>query len=77
MTDEATIIKRRVEASVLQAQMNAKEHGGNNATAAADLMCGFVLLSVKSGADPETALSAMWENAKVVVADFWPDAKPN
>lgn len=77
MTDKATIIKRRVEACVMQSQMNARNHGGDNATAAADLMCAFVLIAVKSGADPEKALAAMWDNAKVVVSDFWPDAKIN
>lgn len=77
MPDEPTIIKRRVEACAMQAQMNARNHGGDNATAAADLMCAFVLTAVKSGGDPEKALAAMWEHAKVVVADFWPDAKPN
>lgn len=77
MPDEATIIKRRVEAAALGAQMNARNHGGDNATAAADLMCAFVLLAVKSGADPERALAAMWEHSKVVVADFWPDARAN
>ena len=77
MADESTIIKRRIEACVMQAQVNARNHGGDNATAAADLMCAFVLISVKSGANPETALKAMWENAKVVVDDFWHDAMAN
>jgi hypothetical protein len=77
MTDETTIIKRRIEACAMQAQMNAHNHGGDNATAAADLMCAFVLMAVKSGADPERARAAMWENAKACVADFWPDAKIN
>lgn len=72
MDDDATITKRRIEACVIQAQMNAKEHGGDNATAAADLMCAFVLVSVKSGANPERAKDAMWEHAKACVADFWP-----
>lgn len=61
----------------MQAQVNARNHGGDNATAAADLMCAFILISVKSGGDPERALKAMWENAKFVVADFWPDARMN
>lgn len=74
MPDEAKIIKARIEASAMQAQMNARNHGGDNATAAADLMCAFVLIAVKSGADPERALSAMWDHAKGCVADFWPDA---
>jgi hypothetical protein len=77
MTDDATIIKRRIEACTMQAQMNARNHGGDNATAAADLMCAFVLLSVKSGTTPEAALKAMFDNAKVVVADFSPDARVN
>lgn len=75
--EDATATKRRIEASVTQASMNAREHGGDNATAAADLMCAFVLISVKSGADPERARAAMWEHAKACVADFWPDAKIN
>ena len=75
--DDAEKTKRRIEACVMQAQMNARNYGGDNATAAADLMCAFVLISVKSGAPPDAALKAMWENAKIVVADFWPDARVN
>ena len=75
--NDATVIKRRIEACVMQAQVNARNFGGDNATAAADLMCAFVLLSVKSGTSPEKALAAMWENSKLVVADFWPDARVN
>lgn len=70
MMDEATLIKRRIESCVMQAQMNAAHHGGDVATASADLLCAFVLLSVKSGADPDKALAAMWDHAKVVVPDF-------
>jgi hypothetical protein len=77
MANDAMIIKRRIEAAVMGAQVNARSCGGDNATAAADLMCAFVLLSVKSGADPERALKTMWENAKFVVSDFWPDARVN
>ena len=73
MADEAKIIKARIEASEMQAQMNARNHGGDNATAAADLMCAFVLIAVKSGADPERALAAMWDHAKACVDDFWPE----
>lgn len=77
MADEATITKRRIEACVMQAQMNARNHGGDNATAAADLMCAFVLMAVKSGGDPDRARVAMWEHAKACVADFWPDERLN
>lgn len=77
MVDDATITKRRIEACVMQAQMNAKNHGGDNATAAADLMCAFVLVSVKSGADPERAKAAMWDHAKACVSDFWPNGTIN
>ena len=80
MTDgrnDPTITKRRIEAAVMGAQVNARNYGGDNATAAADLMCAFVLISVKSGASPEAALQAMWEHAKAAVADFWPDARVN
>lgn len=77
MADESTIIKRRIEACVMQAQMNARNHGGDNATAAADLMCAFMLIAVKSGGDPDRALASMWEHSKVIVADFWPEQKIN
>lgn len=77
MPDSATIIKRRAEALVMQAQMNAKQNGGDAATAAADLMVAFVLLAVKCGARPEAARDAMWHNATVVVADFWPSETIN
>lgn len=77
MTDEVTITKRRIEAAVMGTQANAFTHGGDNATAAADLMCAFVLLSVKSGANPEAALTAMWEHAKATVSDLWPDQRVN
>lgn len=75
MVDDATLTKRRIEACVIQAQKNANNHGGDNATAAADLMCAFVLISVKSGGDPERTLAAMWEHAKAAVDDFWPKGK--
>lgn len=77
MTDEATLIKRRIEACVAQATMNAHNHGGTNTTAAADLICAFVLLSIKSGGDPERVLEDIWEHAKAAVADFWPDQRIN
>lgn len=77
MPDEATLTKRRIEACVMQAQKNAQTHGGDNATAAADLMCAFVLIAVKSGADPEKARAAMWDHAQACVSDFWPDVKPH
>lgn len=75
--DEAEITKRRIEACTIQAQMNARNHGGDNATAAADLMCAFVLISAKSGADPDKALAAMWDHAKACVSDFWPSGAIN
>jgi len=75
--NDTTTIKRRIEACLMLAQINARNFGGDNATAAGDLMCAFVLISVKSGAPPEKALAAMWDHAKAVVADFWPEARVN
>lgn len=71
--DDATIIAARIEASAKQAMMNAEMHGGDVATASADLLCAFVLLSVKSGADPDRCMDLMWDHAKACVADFWPE----
>jgi hypothetical protein len=70
-------IKLRKEESVLQAQAKAKAHGTDATSATMDLMCSFILMSVKNGADPDKARDAVWEQAKSVVADFWPDAKPH
>ncbi|HCO91070.1 MAG TPA: hypothetical protein DIT40_08870 [Alphaproteobacteria bacterium] len=75
--DEATVTKRRIEACVTQAQINAANTGGDGATAAMDLLCAFVLIATKSGADPERARLAVWQDVKACVADFWPDARVN
>lgn len=75
MRDDPDKIKNRIEACTMQAMMNAEIHKGDVATASADLLCAFVLLSVKSGAPPDKCLEVMWDNAKAVVADFWPDAR--
>lgn len=76
MTNEnPTITKRRIEACATQALLNARNHGGDTATAAADLMCAFVLISKSAGAPPDIALKAMWDHAKAAVADFWPEGK--
>jgi hypothetical protein len=75
--DDPTIIKRRIEAAVMGAQVNARNYGGDNATAGADLMCAFVLVATKSGANPDKALAAMWDHAKATVSDFWPQGKVN
>jgi hypothetical protein len=77
VTDPQTLAKRRIEACVTQSQMNARNHGGDNAEAAMDLLCAFALIVGKSGGDADAALSKAWTNAKVVVADFWPDRKIN
>lgn len=76
-SDSTTTIKRRIEACVMQAQVNARNFGGDNATAAADLICAFVLISVKSGGPPDKTLAAMWDHAKATVSDFWPEARIN
>lgn len=74
MSDEATLIKRRVEALVTQAQMNAVGHGGDAATAAADLMTAFVLLTTKCGGSPDVAVTTMLPHSKATVGAFWPES---
>lgn len=71
MSDEAHITIRRIEACVLQAKVQAQLQNKDEATAAGDLMCAFVLIARMNGADPEEALKAMWENAKLTVDHFW------
>lgn len=75
MTDAATLTKRRIEACVKQAQLNAKNHGGDNANAIMDLVCAATLLIKMSGGDPERAMSAIKEPVRKVVSDFWPEGK--
>ncbi len=69
---DADKIKARVEAIVAQSLLNAKQHGGDTATAAADVMCAFVLLCVGANGRPEKALAAMWDHAVATVGDLWP-----
>ncbi|RWR26827.1 hypothetical protein D2T29_19825 [Sinirhodobacter populi] len=74
MTDQIEdpkITMRRIEALGTMAVINANNSGGDNATAAADLMCAFVLMAMHNGADPDRALAAMWEHAKVACDDWW------
>ena len=63
--------KKRIEAIVAQAVTNATTHGGDNATAAADIMCAFVLLCVGCRSNPEKARDAMWDHALATVDDWW------
>ena len=64
-------IKKRIEALAVTAQLNAQNIGGDNATAAADLMCAFVLISMRSGATPDKAIDAMRAHAVATCADFF------
>lgn len=64
-------IKARAEALVLQATLNADSTGGDHATAAADLMMAFVLLSSRSGASPERCIEAMGAHAIASCRAFW------
>lgn len=72
---EMALSKIRIEAHVDQAQMKASCDGGDTSTAAADLLCAFLLITVKAEVDPENARDALWDHAKVLVAEFWPDDK--
>lgn len=62
--NDATVIKRRIE---------ARNFGGDNATAAADLMCAFVLISVKSGAPPGPERWKVRSKTFVGMAEAWAD----
>lgn len=68
---ESDAIMKRVEALVLMATLNAQNHGGDTATAAADLMCAFVLISMRSGANPDRTIEIMKPNAIAACTDFW------
>ena len=62
---------RRAEALVMSAQINAANHKGDAATAAADLMMAFVLLTTRCGSDPRQANEVIIDNAIIACADFW------
>lgn len=68
---ETDRIKRRAEALVLTATTNAQRLGGDNATAAADLMMAFVLLTMRSGGGPKKAIEVMGDNAIAACEAFW------
>lgn len=74
---DAKLTKRRIEACVKQAQMNARTVGGDNATAAMDLLCAFVLICNKTGAPVDKVLVETIANAIICVNDFWPTERVN
>lgn len=74
---DARLTKRRIEACVKQAQMNARTMGGDNATAAMDLLCAFVLICNKTGAPVDQVLVATIGHAIICVDDFWPKERVN
>lgn len=73
--DQATLTKRRIEACARQAQMNAKNHGGDNATAIMDLICAVMLLAKVSGGDPDDVIATAKGHARACVDDFFPEGK--
>lgn len=73
--DQATLTKRRIEACARQAQMNAKNHGGDNATAIMDLLCAIALLAKMSGGDFERLIAVAKNPARACVDDFFPEGK--
>lgn len=75
MTDPAAAAKRRIEACVMQATLNAKAAGEDTATAAADLLCAFILMTRGAGANHDDALKTCWAPLNGAVADWWPDAR--
>lgn len=74
MTDidaKAEGIKRRAETLALTASSNAALAGGDNACAAMDLMLAFVLLSTRSGGNPEFSIKSASEDAIFAASEFW------
>ncbi|MDO5705562.1 MAG: hypothetical protein Q4G49_10900 [Paracoccus sp. (in: a-proteobacteria)] len=73
MTDRENpeITMKRIEALAMMAGVNASNSGGDHATAAADLLCAFVLMAMRAGADPIEAREAMERHAIVACEDFW------
>ncbi|RBO54686.1 hypothetical protein DSD19_04735 [Rhodovulum sp. BSW8] len=64
-------IMARIEALVMTAAVNAANTGGDHATAATDLMCAFVLISMRMGTPPEEAIEISSQNAIAACRDFW------
>jgi len=70
---EPSVIMARIKALAAAAEINASNHGGDRATAAADLMCAFVLISMRAEADPKKAADVMLPNAIGACHDFFAD----
>lgn len=67
--------KRRIEACVMQAQLNAASAGEDNAVAAADLLCAFILLIRRAGSDPQKSLETCWTPLNGAVTAWWPETQ--
>jgi len=76
MDDTTKLAKTRIEACAKQAQMNATNHGGDASNAAMDLLCAFILVTSKAGANPNNAMAAAWNSAMQCTADFFPSDRP-
>lgn len=70
---EGERVKDRIEAAMVTASLNANHDAEGGAAAAMDLLCAFVRLAARHGADPDRALEASWPHAKAAVEAFWPD----
>lgn len=74
MTDIHTVtegIKSRTEALILTASVNSAKAGGDNANAAMDLMMAFVLITMRSGGNPEKCINEAKDHAIFAAAEFW------
>lgn len=56
---------------MVTASLNARNQGGDDATAAADLMCAFVLISMRNGGRPDVSVETMKPHAIAACKDFW------
>ena len=69
--DKNEIIMKRIEALGAMAIINANNTGGDNATAAMDLLCAFVLMAMRNGNDPDRNLAVTWDHAKAACDGWW------
>lgn len=62
--------KERILACVAQALVNSTNDGEDNAMAAMDLLCAFILIASDHGSDPDEALNITWTAAKGLVREI-------
>lgn len=73
---DAAVMKRRIEALVSAAKLNAKATGHDDLDRARrDLICAFFLVALERSPTPDTTLETILVDAKIALAWFYATAE--